>query len=112
MTHTTDEARDVVKAWRKSREVLQVGVRSTSSPVWDMAREMIDSGMLGKVVQFQTECFRNSTCGMSRHNRIEKERTPQTVDFRRFLGVEECLASDMTLDRTAFGQWRCYWPFG
>ncbi len=112
MTHTTDEARDVVKAWKKTGKVLQVGVQSTSSPVWDMAREMIDSGKLGKVVQFQTECFRNGTFGMSRHNRIEKEMTPQTVDFRRFLGVEEGLASDMPFDRAIFGQWRCYWPFG
>ncbi|HUY87343.1 MAG TPA: Gfo/Idh/MocA family oxidoreductase, partial [Pirellulales bacterium] len=112
MTHTVDEGRDVVQAWKKSGLVLQVGVQSTSSPVWDMAREMIDAGKLGKVVQFQTECFRNGTFGMSRHNVITKEMTPETVDFRRFLGVDEGLASEMPFDRATFGQWRCYWPFG
>ncbi|HXT59399.1 MAG TPA: Gfo/Idh/MocA family oxidoreductase [Pirellulales bacterium] len=112
MTHTIDEGRDVVRAWRASGLVLQVGVQSTSSPVWNMAREMIDAGKLGKVVQFQTESSRNGTFGMSRHNPIAKEMTPQTVDFRRFLGVDEGLAPEMPFDRETFGQWRCYWPFG
>ncbi len=56
MTHTIDEANQVVAAWKSSGLALQVGVQSTSLPVWDMAREMIDEGKLGKVVQFQTEC--------------------------------------------------------
>ncbi len=112
MTHTTDEAAQVVQAWRDSGRVMQVGVQLTSLPVWDMAREMINAGKLGKVVQFQTEAARNSQHGMSRHNVITKEMTPQTVDFRRFLGVEEGLAPEMPFDRAVFGQWRCYWPFG
>ncbi|MBW3599026.1 MAG: Gfo/Idh/MocA family oxidoreductase [Planctomycetes bacterium] len=112
MTHTTDEAKAVVAAWKASRRVMQVGVQSTSLPLWDMAREMIDAGKLGKVVQFQTEAARNSRYGMSRHNVITKEMTPETVDFRRFLGVEEGLAPEMPFDRATFGQWRCYWPFG
>ncbi len=112
MTHTCDEAKQVVRAWKSSGCVMQVGVQSTSLPVWDMAREMINDGKLGKVVQFQTECARNGKFGMSRHNVITKEMTPQSVDFRRFLGVDEGLAPDMPFDRAIFGQWRCYWPFG
>ena len=112
MTHTLEEAEAVVRAWRSSGRVMQVGVQSTSLPIWDAAREMIVSGKLGKVVQFQTEYARNSAVGMSRHNEITPQMTPQTVDFRRFLGVEEGLAPDMSFDRAIFGQWRCYWPFG
>lgn len=112
MTHTIAEARQVVTAWRSSGKVMQVGVQSTSLPVWDMAREMINSGKLGKIVQFQTECARNGSFGMSRHNEITKEMTPKTIDFRRFLGVDEGLCPEMPFDRATFGQWRCYWPFG
>lgn len=112
MTHTTDEAKAVVNAWKSSGCVMQVGVQSTSLPVWDMAREMINEGKLGKVVQFQTECARNGKFGMSRHNVITKEMTPETIDFRSFLGVEEGLAPEMPFDRAIYGQWRCYWPFG
>jgi predicted dehydrogenase len=112
MTHTIEEGRHVVQAWKSSGRVMQVGVQLTSLPVWDMAREMINAGKLGKVVQFQTESARNSKYGMSRHNVITKEMTPQTVDFRRFLGVDEGLAPEMPFDRATFGQWRCLWAFG
>jgi predicted dehydrogenase len=111
MTHTLEQAKEVVQAWKKSGLVMQVGVQSTSSPIWDKAREMIDAGKLGKVVQFQTEYFRNSRYGMSRHNEITAEMTPETIDWRRWLGVDEGLAPMMTFDREVYGQWRCYWPF-
>ncbi|HEY5312560.1 MAG TPA: Gfo/Idh/MocA family oxidoreductase, partial [Pirellulales bacterium] len=91
MTHTHEQAKDVVQAWKKSGLVMQVGVQSTSSPIWDKAREMIDAGRLGKVVQFQTEWFRNSRYGMSRHNEITAEMTPETIDWKRWLGVDEGL---------------------
>lgn len=112
MTHTIDEAREVVERWKSSGLVLQVGVQSTSSPIWDMVRDMIDGGKLGKVVQFHTESCRNSRVGMSRHNEITKDMTPQNIDWRRWLGVDEGLAPEMVFDRATFGQWRCYWPFG
>ncbi|MCA9175739.1 MAG: Gfo/Idh/MocA family oxidoreductase [Planctomycetales bacterium] len=111
MTHHIDEGVEVIQAWKSSGRVMQVGVQSTSSPVWDMAREMIDRGDLGKVVQFQTECFRNGRAGMSRHNEITPEMTPKNIDWRRWLGVAEGLAPEMVFDRSTFGQWRCYWPF-
>jgi len=112
MTHTVSEADEVVQRWKSSGLVMQVGVQSTSSPIWDMAREMINDGRLGKVVQFQTECCRNGRAGMSRHNVITKEMTPQAIDWRRWLGVDEGLNPEMVFDRATFGQWRCYWPFG
>ena len=112
MTHTVDEAAEVLDVWKASGLTMQVGVQLTSLPVWDMAHEMIADGKLGKVVQFQTESARNSTYGMSRHNKITEEMTPQTVDFRRFLGVDEGMAEEVPFDRAIFGQWRCYWQFG
>jgi predicted dehydrogenase len=111
MTHTLGEARDVVAAWRASGSVMQVGVQGCSSPVWDRARDLINSGQLGKVVQFQTEYFRNSRVGMSRHNEITAEMTPQTIDWLQWLGVNEGLAPEMPFDRATYAQWRCYWPF-
>lgn len=112
MTHHISEAMDVVDAWKKSGLVVQVGVQSTSMPIWNEVRALINDGKLGKIVQFQAESFRNSLGGMSRHNVITKEMTPQTVDWKRWLGVEEGLAPDLPFDRATFGQWRCYWPFG
>ncbi|HEY4310071.1 MAG TPA: Gfo/Idh/MocA family oxidoreductase [Pirellulales bacterium] len=112
MTHTIQEAMDVVDAWRETGRVMQVGVQSTSLPIWDRCRELIDEGKLGKVLQFQTEFFRNSDTGQWRKYGLTKEQTPQTINWRRFLGVDEGLAPDMPFDRAVFAQWRCYWPFG
>jgi predicted dehydrogenase len=112
MTHTIDEAFAVIDAWRSSGRVMQVGVQSTSMPIWDQMRAMVNAGQLGKIVQFQTESARNSLAGMSRHNIITKEMTPRTIDWKQWLGLEHGLAPDLPFDRATYGQWRCYWPFG
>lgn len=112
MTKTVEEAVDVAKVWRETGKVMQVGVQSTSLKVWDQARELIDSGKLGKVMGFQTEYFRNSSMGQWRYYKLEKEMTPQTIDWKRWLGVSAGLAPEMDFDRALYAQWRCYWPFG
>ena len=53
MTKTVEEALDVVKVWKDTGRVMQVGVQSTSLPVWDQARKLIDGGKLGKVLGFR-----------------------------------------------------------
>jgi predicted dehydrogenase len=91
---------------------MQVGVQSTSLAVWDQARGLIDDGKLGKVLGFQTEYFRNSSMGQWRYYKLEKEMTPKTIDWKRWLGVAAGLAPEMDFDRALYAQWRCYWPFG
>jgi len=112
MTKTVEEALDVVKVWKETGRVVQVGVQSTSLKVWDQARELINQGKLGKVLGFQTEFFRNSAVGQWRYYPLTKEMTPQTIDWKRWLGTDAGLAPDMPFDRAVYAQWRCYWPFG
>lgn len=112
MTHTVQEALDVMDAWRSSGNVMQVGVQSTSLPIWNQANEMMRTGKLGKVIQFQTEFYRNSNIGQWRNYELEKRMSPQTVNWKKWLGVEEGLAPDMPFDRAVYRQWRRFWPFG
>ena len=112
MTHTVDEALGVLDAWQKSGLVMQVGVQSTQQPVWEDARRRIQQGQLGKVVQFQTEIFRNSAMGQWRYYGLAPDMTPRNIDWRMFLGSEFGLAPDMPFNRAKFAQWRCYWEFG
>lgn len=112
MTKTVEESLQVVDAWRSSGKVMQVGVQSTSLPVWNQVRAMLQAGKLGKVLQFQTEYFRNSNMGQWRYYKLEKQMTPQTIDWKRWLGVEEGLAEDQPFDRAVYAQWRRFWPFG
>ena len=112
MTHTIPEAMEVVDTWRSTGQIMQVGVQSTSLPVWDRAREMINDGKIGKVLMFQTEFFRNSNVGQWRYYPLSKDMSPKTVNWRRWLGVDDGLAAEMPFDRSVYAQWRCYWPFG
>lgn len=112
MTKTVEEALDVVKVWRETGRVMQVGVQSTSLGIWDQARGLIDAGKLGKVIGFQTEYSRNSDVGQWRSYKLEREMNPTNIDWKRWLGVEEGLAPEIPFDRAIYKQWRCYWPFG
>lgn len=112
MTHSVEEALAVRQAWIDSGMVMQVGVQSTSLPVWDAINERIRSGGLGKIMQYQTEFFRNSDMGQWRYYGLSKDMTPANIDWKMFLGTEFGLAPDMPFDRAKFAQWRRFWNFG
>jgi predicted dehydrogenase len=112
MTHSVQEAIDVYKTWKDFGRVMQVGVQSTSLPVWKDARERICNGQLGKVLMYQTSYFRNSDVGQWRYYDLTEDMTPKNIDWQMFLGTEFSLAPDMPFDRAKFAQWRCYWNFG
>ena len=73
MTKTVEEAVDVVKAWQASGKVMQVGVQSTSLPVWSQINALLNAGNLGKVLMYQTEFFRNSSMGQWRYYGLNKD---------------------------------------
>ena len=112
MTHTIQESQDVVAAWKSSGGIMQVGVQSTSDGRWKAANEFIRSGGIGKVMQGQTEYYRNSGMGQWRYYGLSHDMTPKNIDWKTFLGTEYGLAPDMPFDRAVYRQWRCYWPFG
>ncbi len=112
MTHTVEEALEVHKKWKESGNVMQVGVQSTSLPVWKKVNESLRAGDLGKVLQYQTEFFRNSDMGQWRYYHLSEDMNPKNIDWNTFLGREFDLAPDMPFDRAKFAQWRCYWSFG
>ncbi len=112
MTKTVEEAAEIVRAWRKSGRVMQVGVQSTSLPVWPAINDWLTSGKIGKVLMYQTEFFRNSAQGQWRYYELTKEMTPQNINWKKWLGVEEGLAEDTPFDRERYRQWRRFWPYG
>jgi len=112
MTHTIDEAVNVVRAWEKTGKVMQVGVQSTSLPLWTLVRERLQQGIIGKVLMYQTEFFRNSAVGQWRTYPLKKEMNPETINWPLWLGVKEGLAPDVPFNREIFAQWRRFWPYG
>ena len=112
MTKTVEEAIEVMKTWKKSGKVMQVGVQSTSLPVWNHVNDLLTDGRLGKVLMYQTEFFRNSAQGQWRYYKLEKEMTPRNINWKKWLGVEEGLAEYEDFDRAKYRQWRRFWPYG
>jgi len=112
ITRTVEEALDVLKVWRASGKVLQIGSQRTSDPRWNHVRALLDEGKLGKVLMYQTDYSRNMTTGAWRGFQLTKEMTPQTIDWKRWMGVEEGLSEDRPFDREVYAQWRVYWPYG
>lgn len=112
MTKTVEEAIEVMQTWKKSGKVMQVGVQSTSLPVWKEVNKMLTDGKLGKVLMYQTEFFRNSIQGQWRYYKLEKEMTPTNINWRKWLGVDEGLAKYEDFDRAKYRQWRRFWPYG
>lgn len=112
MTKTVTEAIDVMKTWQKTGKVMQVGVQSTSLPLWPQVNELLKSGKLGKVLMYQTEYFRNSAMGQWRYYGLDKEMNLKNIDWKKWLGVEEGLAEYEDFDRAVYAQWRRFWPYG
>ncbi len=112
MTKTVEEAIAVLKVWRKTGRVMQVGVQSTSLPLWSEVNKLLREGKLGKVLMYQTEFFRNSDVGQWRYYKLNENMTPKTIDWNRWLGVDDGLAEKQPFDREVYAQWRRFWPFG
>jgi predicted dehydrogenase len=112
MTKTAEEAVEVMRTWQKSGKVMQVGVQSTSLPVWNQVNEMLTGGKLGKVLMYQTEFFRNSAQGQWRYYKLEPAMNPRNINWKKWLGVDEGLAEYEDFDRAKYRQWRRFWPYG
>ncbi len=63
MTHTIEEAKEVVKVVKETGRVLQVGSQTTSADQWWKARKAIQDGMIGKLISSQGSYHRNSLMG-------------------------------------------------
>ncbi len=112
MTKTVEEAVEVMNTWKKSGRVMQVGVQSTSLPIWNQINALLTDGMLGKVLMYQTEYFRNSAQGQWRYYKLEEQMNPTNINWKMWLGVEESLAEYEPFDRAVYRQWRRFWPYG
>ncbi|MGB1925522.1 MAG: Gfo/Idh/MocA family protein [Rubripirellula sp.] len=112
MTKTVEEAIDVMRTWKTSGKVMQVGVQSTSLPVWNQINQLLTAGTLGKVLMYQTEFFRNSAQGQWRYYKLTPQMTPKNINWKKWLGVEEGLAEYEDFDRAVYRQWRRFWPYG
>ncbi len=63
MTHTVEEGPPIIEAVKRYNRVLQVGSQGRSSALQQKAREIVQSGKLGKVTKVIASYNRNSSTG-------------------------------------------------
>ncbi len=106
MTYTIEEARKIAEAAKASGRIVQVGVQGTSDPRFRIAKEIILAGEIGEPVAAQGNASRNSING-EWNWRVEPEGTPETIDWKRWLGT----APKRRFSAERFFRWRKYWDY-
>ncbi len=106
MTHRLDEGRRLIAAARKNGRVVQIGHNRRSRPVYQKAREIVASGILGPVTFIRLAWFRNTNEPQWRRP-VPKDASLQTIDWDRFLEPTE----RRPFDPERFFSWYCYWDY-
>jgi predicted dehydrogenase len=89
-----------------SNRVVQVGIQSTSSPAQARARELVQTGPMGKITAINSRVYRNSPYG-GWQRPIPHDCDPQNVDWKAFEGE----AASHPFDPNRFINWRFYWDY-
>jgi predicted dehydrogenase len=106
MTWNIEQGQEVVAAVQKSGKLLMVGSGAKTAALTTKAREIVKSGVLGKVNMVRMLNHRNNAEGAWVYA-IPPDASPQTVDWERFLGS----APKRAYDPKIFFRWRCWWEY-
>jgi len=107
MTHTIQEAKDLVKAVKINKRVLQLGHQGRQDEIYKKAKEYVENGTFGDITLVQTFTNRNSAKDAWQH-RIPEDASPETVDWGKFLGK----APLRKFDLNRIYRWKCFWDYG
>ena len=107
MTHSIEQAGNIVKKMSGSKLKLQVGVQGMSDNSYETAHQMIQDGALGKVVMAHIDYSRNYADDFWR-NRIDPDAKPGVnLDWEAWLGP----APKRPWDPERYFSWRRYWDY-
>jgi predicted dehydrogenase len=115
MTHTVEEGKVVAHRAKELKRVVQVGVQGTSWNRWHKIREIIQSGMIGQVVEVEGTYSRNAPGGDWNGGEwwtIDPAAGPnasgdQHIDWKQWLGP----APQIPFDADRFFRFRKYWDY-
>ncbi|RYZ34456.1 MAG: Gfo/Idh/MocA family oxidoreductase, partial [Sphingobacteriales bacterium] len=100
------ECDQMVKAVRRSKQVVQVGQQQRSGDHWKSAMDFMKDGKLGDLRKINI--WANFNYGIGRP-KMPDSAVPVGVDFDRWLGP----APQRSFNKTRFhGSWRMFWNYG
>jgi predicted dehydrogenase len=108
LSHNIEEGFDIMKAVERSGKKLQVGTQRRSSLLYKKAKEIYDSGAIGKVTFVRGFWYRNSaTENPQWRYTIPQDANQSNADFNKFLGR----APKKPFSLPRYFQWRLYWDY-
>jgi len=109
LSHTIEEGFDIVREVEASGKKFQVGTQRRSAKVYQKAKEIYESGVLGDVVYARAYWYRNRQNGGAPAWRYEipADATPENADYQKFLGD----APETPFDKERYFQWRLFWDY-
>jgi predicted dehydrogenase len=101
MSHSLGESQKMVQAVRKTKQIVQVGMQRRSAESIVKAKELVDSGILGKITLVKPQWNWNIA------QELDNSPLPGKLDWKRFLGP----ARDRELQPMRFRRWRYFWDY-
>ena len=107
MIHVYPDGPEIIETSRNTRRIIQVGSQRVSSIVYAKARDLLASGVIGKVNMVTARWDRNSSMGAWNYT-VPDDASPETCDWPRFLGT----APKIAFNAERFFQWRKWKDYG
>lgn len=106
LTWSIEEGPEIIAAAARSKKLLQVGSGVKTSAVTAKAKELVKSGVLGKIMQVKMVNNRNTPEGAWIYP-IPLDASEKTIDWARFQGDR----AQKPFDPKVFFRWRCWWEY-
>lgn len=106
LTFRSSDGLEIIRTAAETKRIVQVGSQGVSSDIQRKAREIIQSGKLGKVTMIRAAYNRNTASGAWIYP-IPPDASPSTVNWDMFQGPAP--KHPFSLER--FFRWRCYWDY-
>jgi predicted dehydrogenase len=101
MSHSLEQSGQMIEAVRRTRQIVQIGMQRRSAPAVIKAKELLDSGILGRITLVKPMWNWNVS------KPLDNSPLPGKLDWKRFLGS----APDRDLEPMRFRSWRYFWDY-
>ncbi len=107
MIHLYSDGPEMIETARATQRIIQIGSQRVSSILYAKAKELLESGAIGKLNMVEAHWDRNSAIGAWDYT-IPLDASPETCDWPRFLGT----APQIPFSAEQFFQWRKWKAYG
>ena len=101
MSKSIEQSQEIIAAVRKTKQIVQIGMQRRSAPSVIKGKQLIDSGILGKITMVKPMWNWNIA------HELNNSPLPGKLDWKRFLGP----ARERELQPMRFRNWRYFWDY-